>query len=53
MSVHSQTCHIGLFIFPAMTQLDFAGPYEVFARLPDTAVDIVARTWIRCEPSAG
>ncbi|MGA8614067.1 MAG: DJ-1/PfpI family protein [Xanthobacteraceae bacterium] len=44
MSVHSQTCQIGLFIFPAMTQLDFAGPYEVFSRLPDTAVDIVARS---------
>ena len=37
-------CHIGLLIFPAMTQLDFAGPYEVFARLPDTIVHVVAKT---------
>ena len=27
-----------------MTQLDLTGPYEVLARLPDTAVDLVART---------
>ncbi|HEX3939672.1 MAG TPA: DJ-1/PfpI family protein [Xanthobacteraceae bacterium] len=34
---------IGLLIFPDMTQLDFTGPYEVFARLPDTTVHIVAK----------
>lgn len=36
--------HIGLLLFPAMTQLDFTGPYEVFARLPDTIVHAVAKT---------
>ncbi len=35
---------IGLLLFPDMTQLDFTGPYEVFARLPDAAVHVVART---------
>ena len=34
---------IGMLIFPRMTQLDLTGPYEVLARLPDTAVDLVAR----------
>ncbi len=37
-------CHIGFLIFPQMTQLDFTGPYEVFARLPDTVVHVVAKT---------
>jgi cyclohexyl-isocyanide hydratase len=31
-------------MFPAMTQLDFTGPYEVFARLPNTIVHGVAKT---------
>lgn len=35
---------IGMMIFPRLTQLDMTGPYEVLARLPDTTVDIVART---------
>jgi cyclohexyl-isocyanide hydratase len=35
---------IGMLIFPRMTQLDMTGPYEVLARLPDTTVDLVART---------
>ncbi len=37
-------CHIGFFIFPEMTQLDFTGPYEVFTRLADTIVHVVAKT---------
>ena len=37
---------IGMFIFPEMTQLDFAGPYEVFTKVPGAEVRIVA-------PSAG
>lgn len=37
-------CHIGLLLFPKMTQIDFAEPFEVFARLPDTVVHVVART---------
>jgi cyclohexyl-isocyanide hydratase len=33
---------IGMLLFPRMTQLDFTGPYEVFARLPNTTVHIVS-----------
>lgn len=44
MPENSTPCHIGLLIFPAMTQLDFAGPYEVFARLPQTTVHVVANS---------
>jgi cyclohexyl-isocyanide hydratase len=35
---------IGMLIFPRLTQLDMTGPYEVLARLPDTQVELVART---------
>jgi cyclohexyl-isocyanide hydratase len=35
---------IGMLIFPRMTQLDMTGPYEVLARLPDTKIELVART---------
>jgi cyclohexyl-isocyanide hydratase len=37
---------IGLLAFPRMTQLDMTGPFEVFARIPNTAVHIV---WKRIE----
>ncbi len=36
--------HIGMLIFPRMTQLDLTGPYEVLARAPNAKVDLVART---------
>ncbi|MBS0534584.1 MAG: DJ-1/PfpI family protein [Proteobacteria bacterium] len=35
---------IGMLIFPRLTQLDMTGPYEVLARLPDTKVELIART---------
>src|SRR5262245_61766410 len=35
---------IGMLIFPRLTQLDMTGPYEVLARLPNTAVHLVAHT---------
>ena len=38
------TRRIGMLIFPRMTQLDMTGPYEVLARLPDTTVELIART---------
>lgn len=44
MSAKSEPCHIGLLLFPGMTQIDFAEPYEVFARLPDTIVHVVAKS---------
>jgi cyclohexyl-isocyanide hydratase len=37
-------CQIGFLVFPGMTQLDFTGPYEVFSRLPETVLHIIART---------
>jgi cyclohexyl-isocyanide hydratase len=44
MSANPTPCHIGFLIFPEMTQIDFTEPYEVFARLPETVVQVVART---------
>ncbi len=38
---------IGLLLFPRLTQLDLTGPFEVFARLPDTDVHLV---WKDVEP---
>lgn len=35
---------IGLLLFPNITQLDLTGPYEVFSRLPDTRVLLIAAT---------
>lgn len=35
---------IGMLIFPDLTQLDFAGPHEVLTRLPQTEVNVIART---------
>ena len=36
--------NIGFVIFPDLTQLDFTGPQLVLARLPDSAMHIVAKT---------
>ena len=38
------TRRIGMLIFPRLTQLDMTGPYEVLARLPDTKVDLIAKS---------
>ena len=35
--------HIGLLLFPDITQLDLAGPYEVFARTPGATVHLLWR----------
>lgn len=35
---------VGMVLFPGLTQLDLAGPYEVFARMPGTTVSLVAAT---------
>ena len=35
---------VGMLLFPKLTQLDLTGPYEVFARMPNTAVYLVAAT---------
>jgi cyclohexyl-isocyanide hydratase len=36
--------HIGLLLFPEITQLDLTGPYEVFIKFPDTRVHLVWKT---------
>lgn len=35
---------IGIVLFPNVTQLDFTGPYEVFAKLPKTKLYLLAET---------
>jgi cyclohexyl-isocyanide hydratase len=35
---------IGFVLFPNLTQLDFTGPYDVLARLPDVRIELVAAT---------
>src|ERR1700730_12043946 len=33
---------IGMILFPQLTQLDLTGPYEVFARMPDSRICLAA-----------
>ncbi|MEH2403181.1 DJ-1/PfpI family protein [Nostoc sp.] len=35
---------IGIVLFPNVTQLDFTGPYEVFAKLPNAQLYLLAQT---------
>ncbi len=35
---------VGLLVFPRVQQLDLTGPYEVFASVPGTRVELVGRT---------
>jgi cyclohexyl-isocyanide hydratase len=44
MPAESGACHIGLLLFANMTQIDFTGPHEILARLPDTCIHVVAKT---------
>ncbi len=37
--------HVGLLIFPGMTQLDMTGPYEVLNRMPSAVVHLIAKTF--------
>ena len=36
--------HTGLLLFPGITQLDLAGPYEVFAKFPESRIHLVWKT---------
>jgi DJ-1/PfpI family len=36
--------NVGFVIFPELTQLDFTGPQQVLARLPQSAMHIIAKT---------
>ena len=38
------TLTVGLVLFPNVTQLDLTAPYEVFSRMPDTRVAVMAAT---------
>jgi cyclohexyl-isocyanide hydratase len=42
---------VGMLLFESMTQLDLSGPYEVFSRMPDTKVLLLAPRveWIKSE----
>jgi cyclohexyl-isocyanide hydratase len=35
------TFHVAMLLFPRATQLDFTGPSEVFARMPDARASVV------------
>lgn len=43
----SAPLHIGLLLFPKLTQLDLTGPLQVFASLPGASVHLI---WKRIEP---
>jgi cyclohexyl-isocyanide hydratase len=38
------TTHIGMLLYPGLTQLDLTGPFEVLHRVPDTVVHLVWKT---------
>jgi cyclohexyl-isocyanide hydratase len=35
---------IGMLLFPRMTILDLTAPYEVFSRMPETRIHLIAAT---------
>lgn len=39
----SQSFHIGFLVFPDVTQLDLAGPFEVFARMPGSELHLIGK----------
>ena len=41
---HATSYHIGLLIYPQMTQLDITAPQQVFSLLPSTQVDLLWKT---------
>src|SRR3954452_1983086 len=45
--IMSAPLHIGLLLFPKLTQLDLTGPLQVFSALPGAKVHLV---WKRIEP---
>jgi cyclohexyl-isocyanide hydratase len=49
----SMPFNVGFLLFPEITQLDLIGPYEVFIRLPDARVHLVAKTLDPVQSSAG
>lgn len=47
------TTHIGLLLYPGLTQLDLTGPYEVLHRLPSTEVHLLWKTLEIVESDSG
>ena len=45
--------HIGLLLFPKMTQLDLTGPLQVFSRLPGATVHLVAKSMLAAFDAMG
>lgn len=43
-SIQKKHLSIGCLIFPRQDQIDFTGPFEVFSRIPDTTVQVIAKT---------
>jgi len=41
---HNGPISIGSLVFTRLDQIDFTGPFEVFSRIPDTQVHVVAKT---------
>ncbi|MGH7439323.1 MAG: DJ-1/PfpI family protein, partial [Polyangiaceae bacterium] len=35
------TTHIGMLLYPGLTQLDLTGPFEILTRLPESKVHLV------------
>lgn len=40
----TQPFSVGIVLFPNLTQLDFTGPYDVLARLPEATIHLVAHS---------
>jgi cyclohexyl-isocyanide hydratase len=38
------TTHVGMLLYPGLTQLDLTGPFEILHRVPDTQVHLVWKT---------
>ena len=38
------TTHVGMLLYPKLTQLDLTGPFELFHRVPDVAVHLAWKT---------
>lgn len=47
------TLHIGMLLFPRLTQLDLTGPYELFHRIPDAKVHMLWKTLEPVRTEAG
>ena len=49
------TIHIGMLLFPRLTQLDLTGPFELFHRVPDAKVHLVWKNLdvVRAESGLG